>query len=723
MPLVTRQAPSLFNGISQQPAPLRLVSQHEDLVNAYPTVVDGIRKRPGAQHVAKILDSAPASAFIHTIDRDETERYIVIVAGGEVRVFDLDGNEKTVNVAIEDDYLDTDNPAEDIAMCTVADYTFIVNKSKTVETTTPPTSIPEDYNDWHFPPSWKNSAGFDQTLYYNPANDPLTGTAQTFNDLPRDSDPLPPSDGDVWRIAGRTEGDFTSYYVKRQNGVWIETYAPGQSLGFDGETMPHALVRESDGSFTLTLFPWVVRKVGDNVTNPPPTFAGRQIKDVFFYKNRLGFVCEENVIFSCAGDYGNFWRTTVTDLLDSDVVDVAVSGRSIAKIIHAVAFEARLMLFAANGQFLLNVDQLLTPSTTSIDPVTSYQLQKGVSPIALGPNVYFVTPNGRHSRIREYFVQDDNNSTDAADITAHVPKLLPARVRHIFGNTNEDVLFAVDGTNQVWGYKFHFTDQGKVQSSWFRWLFHEGDKVIAGACIENDVYLLFQRDDGVYLERFDLEEGATSGDLDFEVLLDRQALVSGVYNSTDDETTFALPYEVPSDARGSFRLVKGADFDGAHGQLLDPEHYTWVSADVISIPGDVADGGVHAGYSYTMVWEMSEQFPEGRDGQAITTGRLQLRTVTVYYVDTAFFRVHVDPYGNGVQEIVEDIVPAKLSEFTGKTLGESTLVIGRPNFATGTYRFQPYCNSKAGKIRFINDTHVQAKFQTFEWQGLYSDRM
>ena len=46
--LVNKQLPSLNNGVSQQPATMRLLTQAELSINHYPTVVDGLRRRPPA---------------------------------------------------------------------------------------------------------------------------------------------------------------------------------------------------------------------------------------------------------------------------------------------------------------------------------------------------------------------------------------------------------------------------------------------------------------------------------------------------------------------------------------------------------------------------------------------------------------------------------------------------------------------------------------------------
>jgi len=105
--LISRQIPALFNGVSQQNPTLRQASQGEAQVNMYGTVMDGLRKRPASAHVAEVTTDDISTAFVHTINRDVSERYIVVVTDGDLKVYDaLDGSEKTVNFPTGKTYLD-----------------------------------------------------------------------------------------------------------------------------------------------------------------------------------------------------------------------------------------------------------------------------------------------------------------------------------------------------------------------------------------------------------------------------------------------------------------------------------------------------------------------------------------------------------------------------------------------------------------------------------------
>ena len=108
-------------------------------------------------------------------------------------------------------------------------------------------------------------------------------------------------------------------------GVWEETNAPGITYQLDELTMPHQLVRQSDGSFTFEPVVWEDRTVGDDKTNPLPSFIGEKITSIFFYRNRLGLLSNESVILSRAGDYFNFFATTAQTVTADDPIDVTAT--------------------------------------------------------------------------------------------------------------------------------------------------------------------------------------------------------------------------------------------------------------------------------------------------------------------------------------------------------------------------------------------------------------
>ena len=136
MALVQQTIKNLIAGISQQPPKLRHAEQLEEQINGYSTEAGGLQKRPPTQHIKK-LPALPLKTKVHLINRDETERYIVAFTGDTLRIFDLSGNEKTVKMEHNaEDYIRCTNPTTELKAITVADHTFIVNTTKTVEMNT-----------------------------------------------------------------------------------------------------------------------------------------------------------------------------------------------------------------------------------------------------------------------------------------------------------------------------------------------------------------------------------------------------------------------------------------------------------------------------------------------------------------------------------------------------------------------------------------------------------
>ena len=136
-------------------------------------------------------------------------------------------------------------------------------------------------------------------------------TAMTaFQDtVPNVSDlPLQCHNGYKVRVVNSLDVDVDDMYVEfitdggatYGTGTWEESNAWEITYELDPQTLPHQLVRQADGSFTFGPITWEDRLIGDLTTNPNPSFVGTTIKNVFFYRNRLGFLANESVILSRA---------------------------------------------------------------------------------------------------------------------------------------------------------------------------------------------------------------------------------------------------------------------------------------------------------------------------------------------------------------------------------------------------------------------------------------
>ena len=669
MALINRSIPNLYQGISQQPASMRLPTQAEVQENAYSSIVEGLKKRPPTKHLAKLTTSTATDAYVHLINRDTTERYVVIITNGDLEVYNLAGTKMTVNFPNGKGYLAASTPREMFACVTVADYTFIVNKN--IKTALTSAVAPGS----------------------------VKGSKQRFTDLPSTGN----TTGDVWEVSGDQNNQFDTYYVKWDGSVWRETVKPGVSTTFDASTMPYQLVRTAVNTFTFQQTTWNTRLVGDDNSNSPPSFIGRAINDVFFHRNRLGFCADENVIFSRAGDFFNFWIETVTSVLDSDPIDVAVNHTKVSIVRYALPFNTSLMLFSDQVQFQLSARDLLTPKTVNINATTEFEVNKFCKPVGSGQDIYFAVEKGGYTGIREYYVQPLTYTNDASEVTAHVPKYIPSGVFRIIPSNSEDILFTLNTTarNEVHVYKYYWgEDNKKLQSSWGKWKFASTDVILNGDMINNNLYLVIQRSDGIYLDVMDIQAGLVDSDMNVLVHLDRKVSLTGTYNSSTNTTTWTLPYQ-----EANIQGVLGGAFGSAKGTILSISR---PSSTTVTAPGNFTAGAVYFGRPYTMLYRLSEIYFKDQNNSSVTHYQLQLKNLEVIYAQSGYFRVEITPDHRKTYTYV----------FSGKAVGVSTL--GDLTLLDGKFRTPVYSSTRNLKIDIINDSYLPCKLQSAEWEALMS---
>ncbi len=108
-------------------------------------------------------------------------------------------------------------------------------------------------------------------------------------------------------------------------GYWEETISPSASPGINDSTLPHELINTGVNAFTFKELDYENRLVGDDKTNPHPSFVDQKISAGFFHNNRLGFLSQDNVIMSQSGDFFNFYfKSSQTCILNLTQLILAV---------------------------------------------------------------------------------------------------------------------------------------------------------------------------------------------------------------------------------------------------------------------------------------------------------------------------------------------------------------------------------------------------------------
>lgn len=794
MARVTGTIPNLINGVSQQPDNLRLASQFALVDNCYTSVVNGLSKRMPTINDGRINVTPFGNIFTHWINRDATERYAVVIANESLRVFDLDGNEKTVNFPSGAGYLACSDAKNDFAAVTVADYTFIVNKTKTVAMSASASAALEqravlwvrggaystNYSvkidgqtflshtpgaeNWNSEGTIKTnriagylyngtSTGYSGSSYsgvaggisaiagsYNTSlNDNyivVEKTSGNFSEVKftdaageanaktvykevKTTNDLPPRcvNGQRIKVRAKEGASIGDYWVKFEtrdgiafgDGSWKECVAPGMQCQFNASTMPYQLIREADGTFTFSPATWLDREVGDDDSNPIPSFVGQNITDVVFHRNRLGFMAGENVILSEAGEYFSFFRKTVTTVLDTDPIDVSVAHVKASTISAAIPIKKNLVLFSDQTQFVLSASNILTAESATITPVTEYENSPVAHPVGNGKFIYFVVETTGHASIREFFVADDTDTqpTDSVDVTAHVPSFIGAGVTRIEPSTAVDVICVLtDGApDKVFVYKFFWQGNDRLQNAWSTWSLGDNAYVRSVKFYQSALHMIVEREDGVYMEHIDLAENATDAGFPFTVRLDRRitdADCTVFYDAATNTTTWTLPYA----ESGDMSVVVRDGGSVPKGRRISTAHPT---ATTLTAFGNFSSVPVFIGKDYEARLRFSsfvvrEQSRGGGD-VVVTDGRVQVKTLRVNYVNTGYFRIEVTPNYRDTSS----------TEFTGRILGQGANVVGGLPLDDGSMQVVVLSKNDQVKIDLVNDTFLPSTFISAEW--------
>lgn len=540
--------------------------------------------------------------------------------------------------------------------------------------------------------------------------------------------------GMIIRVIGNPETNVDDYYVKfvgdnNQTGVvegrWVETTKFGINNEYDFATVPHILVRngitgnfqltQSDGSFSgssalpIGNFKFAPREVGDEVTNPAPTFVNNKISDISFFKNRLVLLSGENVILSEVGEYFNFYRTTVAQLLDSAVIDVAVGGASISNLKQAVPFSNRLILFSDNTQFSLQGEQVLSPLTASITPQTAFEITPNAKAVAAGSSLFFAFPRGDFSGVKQFFkVNEVDIQFDAVEASAQAPKYIKGSIKQLASSTHEDILAVVTDTdsNVVYIYKYMDVGGRRELSAWSKFIF-SGD-VFSMFFIDTELFLVIKYGSDLFLEKIQMQTGLVDTGANYVTTLDRRIYrTTGTADAAANTTTWSTLGYAPSASSEVYTNT---------GLKLG---VTARGSDSITVSGDFSSTPVYIGEPYTMRYEFSkpvikqpDRFGNQRPIPSQPASRHQIRYFTVMFDSTSFFSIRVTPT---VGDPIE--YPFSGRFYTSKSGTTDVL----PD-SEGSFRVPVFAQSTVAKVELLNTSALPSNFQAALFEGNLTSR-
>ena len=537
---------------------------------------------------------------------------------------------------------------------------------------------------------------------------------------------------EVVNSAAEEDNHFVKFFGnndKDGEGTWEECAKPGRAIAFDETTMPVILIRTADGNFRLTeqkggnytiagkSYPvpqWDNAIVGDDVTNPEPSFIDHPISQMLFFRNRLALLSDEYIVMSRPGDFTNFFAKSAIQLIASDPIDIAASSEYPAILFDGIQVNTGLLLFSKNQQFMLTTDSdVFSPTTAKINALSTYNFNFKTNPISLGTTVGFLDNAGKHSRFFEMAQIQREGEPQVIEQSAVVSKLFENDLA-LISNSRENsiILFSEDDQSTLYGYRYFDQIQERKLASWFRWTL---PGTIKYHCMQDDALFVViengtQRELLKFSIRMDSNTVALNDDrVHLDYLMPVSSLASSAYSG--GKTTFPKP----SGLNGTGQIA-AYDIDDPNNPALKIGNYAevTVNGNNLEIAGDWTGQDFYIGYLYTMSVTVPTIYYVTRTGEnfrADTRANTILHRIKLGFGPIGIYETTLSRIGRPDYTELFEVTPAN------QVLANSTTV-----FDDNILRTVPVYDRNINTTLVIKSTHpAPANFHTLTWEGVYNN--
>lgn len=510
-------------------------------------------------------------------------------------------------------------------------------------------------------------------------------------------------------------------------GTWEESAAPGITYQFDELTMPHQLVRQANGSFNYQPVTWDDRVVGDNNTNPLPSFVGNTISSIFFYRNRLGFLSQESVTLSKAGDYFNFFGASAAAVVDDDPIDISASTTKPLTLNYVNSVSAGLVLFGQNEQFLLSTDSdVLSPKTAKVNTLSKYECDVDLKSVEMGSGLAFISKTPLYTKVFEMRDISVNNPPELYEDTRVVPELIPSTVDKMVSSPGLGVVsLGQVGTDTVYQYKYFQQGEKRPLESWFKWK-------LTGNLLDQffDVstyYAVVSNGTKVNLVSMNLTQASAEGFLTLptgestDVCLDMWSVNPyRTYTAGTDTTRIYLPYGHYSGKTlavvilGNYIGDSLSPSEASVGAVQYPTVTLSGSGDYFDLTGDYRGRDLIVGYIYDMTVDLPKFYPTQVSDTSASTD---------FTADLIIHRMKVSTALSGPLTYQVSITGIPDWDNTVSVTMPNQYVLNNVNLSADSVHTVPlYQRNNNLLVRIVGDTPFPVSLLNLTWEGKYGQR-
>ena len=488
--------------------------------------------------------------------------------------------------------------------------------------------------------------------------------------------------GYIVKIANSRMSDEDDYYLRFDGendrdgvGSWSECAKAGIAKTLTN--MPLVIQRTAATTFTVKQFTYADRSVGDDTTNPMPSFVGGRINKVLFFRNRLALLSGENVITSRPGTLGtpDFFNETALTVSAADPIDISAASMFPSELFDGIEINTGLLVFSTNQQFLLSSDDtVLNPDTAKLRSISTFNYNETISPISLGTTVAYVDNSGKFSRFNEMANVSREGEPSVVEVSKVVPTLLPKDI-DLLTNSRENsiVLLGKTDSDTVFGYKYFQVSEKRQQAAWFKWKFNNP---LIYHFIINDEYFFLDSDyylQSIKLVQTENDPSTSINNVDFLLHVDNHTTVSGGnFDSATNTTTFSGVGWLNTVTSPNHELVV-IDEGGTPAPTNDQGRYAkaTVSGTSFTVPGNWQGVTLTIGYLYPYEVKFPKFYPTKQSGQgtvadvnsSLVLHRLKVHFGKIGLYETTLERVGKNDYTEVYESPIMDIYNASRAPY------------------------------------------------------------
>lgn len=304
-----------------------------------------------------------------------------------------------------------------------------------------------------------------------------------------------PNSLDTYTMAVGNTGNSAYYQYSASKKVWSEVGAYSKPYTITDE--PKYLYITPTGVPALANLKIPERSAGDDDNNPLPKFIGYGITGISAHQSRLVILSGAYVNMSRTTDFNQFSRTTVTELLDDEAIEISSAALSSAQFEYAVPYNKDLILIAQDQQAVIPSNStVLTPKTAVIYPSTKLDVSLAAEPVTVSRSMYYTYQRGvEYYQVGEFI---PNSYTDsqyyAQNLTDHIPLYATGVCTTLASSTTNNMVVMCSDSPEILVNQFLWRGDDRPLMSFHKWVLPY--KVMYAQFLQEFLVLFMQDDVG-----------------------------------------------------------------------------------------------------------------------------------------------------------------------------------------------------------------------------------